>query len=135
MKKTLVIIGVLILIPVGWILYGINKAKNYEFAYITQDASSYNIELRGVRYLMAHDPITALMFKTYEAKANYNVPRISGVIDGAEIPVQDGYYNLVGSITFIDGKISVDLAADNYDDGIKDPVSWNGVYEIVFKTR
>jgi hypothetical protein len=128
MKKALLIFGFIILLLIGWFAYIATKAENYENAIAYYEGSFYKIELKGVRYLMAHDPVTALMGETYEKTYIINTPRITGVVSGNEIPVKKGYYKYLGNIIFKENKMIIDLYYDNYDDGIKDPISWNGEY-------
>ena len=131
MKKALSIVSLIVLLIAGWLVFISNKAENYKNAFVTKDGSFYKIELKGVRYLMVHDPISALMGRTYEATYVINVPRITGIVKGNEIPVKKGYYKYLGSITFSGDKMMVDLYYDNYDDKIKDPISWDGEYTLV----
>lgn len=113
--------ALLTIVIVGWLVFISNKAKNHEGATVTKDGSLYKIEFTGVRYLMVHDPISALIGKTYEATYSIKVPRITGVVEGSEIPVKRGYYKYLGTISINGNKIIVDLYADNYDDNTKDP--------------
>jgi hypothetical protein len=105
------------------------SSYNYKEAHYTKTQNSYLIEVKGKRRLMAHDPISLLMGKTYEAKQVFEVPRIEGIVKGSEIPRLPGYYKYVGTIKFENQSMVIDLYADNYDEKKKN-VSWNGVYVL-----
>lgn len=49
---------------------------------------------------------------------------------GVGNPAERGYYKLLGGIAFAGGRMPVELYYDNYDDNIRDPLSWNGEYAI-----
>ena len=69
-------------------------AKNYEQAYFSKHGSGYLVELKGKRYLLAHDPVSAILGKTSEETYEIEIPRIDGTIDGSEIRVERGSYKL-----------------------------------------
>jgi hypothetical protein len=75
-------------------------AKNYEQAYFSKHGSVYLVELKGKRYLLAHDPVSAILGKTSEETFEIEIPRIDGTIDGSEIRVERGCYKYSGSIVF-----------------------------------
>ena len=77
---------------------------------------------------MAHDPVSAVRGQTYEETLTIELPRIEGVIEGAEIPVRPGYLRYVGRVVIANGKMKVDLY---YDDNNKVPLLWNGEYTLV----
>lgn len=81
--------------------------------------------------LMAHDPISALQAKTYETSDTFILPRISGRIEGSEIPRKPGYYTLGGYINISGDSMEVCLFFDNIDDHTKDRLSWNGKYTLL----
>lgn len=80
---------------------------------------------------MAHDPISALKAKTYEVSDVFILPRISGRIEGSEIPRKSGLYRLSGYIEISDSNMDVNLLFENTDARRPDPVSWNGKYTLV----
>jgi hypothetical protein len=80
---------------------------------------------------MIHDPISLFLRKTYQDSAQYIIPRSEGVIKGQELPLKEGYYNLVGDITIKGNHLKIDLSADNYNDKTLDPSTWNGDYKLV----
>jgi hypothetical protein len=112
-------------------LSGCGRSENYEQARYVESGTRYEVTLRGKRLLMAHDPISALQGKTYEDRFVLDLPRLSGLVRGDEIPVRPGYYNYLGQIEFKDGRMVVDLYINNTDDGTKDALSWNGQYTLV----
>ncbi len=71
---------------------------------------------------MVHDPISALMGRTYEATEVIKVQKITGTVKGEEIPVDPGYYKYLGSIIFQGNKMTIDLYYDSLDDNTKDPI-------------
>lgn len=109
---------------------GCSGAKNDEQAYYTPQGPGYVIELRGRRYFLAHDPLSALRRKTYEATYQLVVPRIEGTIDGSEIPRRPGYLRYSGTIEIAGGRMTIKLAYRNDDDTRLDPFTWNGTYRL-----
>lgn len=107
-----------------------DKRRNYEVAAVTHVGALYRVELKGVRYLMVHDPISALMAPTYEESYEFELPRIEGVVKGEEIPRPHGWYKLLGTVTFAGERMTVDLYYDNTDDKTQPPLSWNGDYVV-----
>jgi hypothetical protein len=75
-----------------------SRASNDEHAYFAKHGSSYLVELKGQRLLLAHDPVSAIRGRTYEETLTIELPRIEGVIDGAEIPVGPGSVSYVGRV-------------------------------------
>lgn len=130
LKRTLkIVLPVVLVLAVGYSCTR-DKTRNDEIASVTRAGEMYRIELKGIRYLMVHDPIALLMRRTYEETYVLTVPRIEGVVAGGEIPVKRGHYKLLGGIAFAGGRMTVDLYYDNYDDKIRDPLSWNGEYSL-----
>ncbi len=106
------------------------RASNYERAYFAKQGAKYLVEMKGRRLLMAHDPISFIRGRTYEETLTIEVPRIEGVIEGAEIPVSPGYLRYVGRVVITKGKMKIDLY---YADSTKHPLPWNGEYTLVQK--
>lgn len=131
MKKVILIIVAILLIAVSLLVLLRPKVRNNATALIYKENASYLIVLTGTRYLMVHDPISALLGKTYNETYKITVPRINGIVAGSEIPVEKGYYHYQGQIEFRGNKMIVNLYYDNYDDNRKDALSWNGVYSII----
>ncbi len=109
-----------------------DKTSNDEVAAVAREGETYRITLTGTRYLMVHDPVSLLRRPTYSATKVLTVPRLTGTVDGAEIPVQQGYYKLLGSIVFDGDRMTVDLYYDDTDDRVRHPLSWNGAYTLRF---
>ena len=109
-----------------------DKTSNDEIAVVAREGETYRITLTGTRYLMVHDPISALIGPTYTETYVLPVPRLTGTVAGAEIPVQRGHYRYAGSIAFDGDRMAVDLYYDNTDDKIRDPLSWNDSYTLRF---
>lgn len=108
-----------------------SKVENYSNAYYSVAGEHYVVTLKGKRNRMAHDSISALLARTYEEVETIEVPRIDGVVEGREIPVPKGCYGYVGRIAFAGTEMKIDLYYDNYDDGKKEPLSWNGDYMLL----
>ena len=77
---------------------------------------------------VAHDPISFLFRGSSEVVENFDVPRITGVVKGEEIPRPKGYYGLLGTISFNGEYVVIDLSYDNYDDNTQPSLNWNGKY-------
>lgn len=107
-----------------------SRAGNNERAVFTRHGDRYSIEMKGRRYLMAHDPISFLRGRTYEETLTMDVPRIEGIIEGAEIPVSPGKLRYVGRVAITSRRMKVDLYYDHPD---RDPLPWNGEYTLVPK--
>jgi hypothetical protein len=105
-------------------------AKNYEQAYFSKHGSGYLVELKGKRYLLAHDPVSAILGKTSEETYEIEIPRIDGTIDGSEIRVEPGSHKFNGSILIYQNRMTVNLALPNTDAKRPDPLSWNGRYRL-----
>lgn len=58
------------------------------------------------------------------------VPRITGTVQGDEIPVKKGYYKYVGEIIFAKEIMTLDLYYDDTDRMTKTPLTWNGEYTL-----
>ena len=79
---------------------------------------------------MAHDPVSALMRKTYEDSILLPLPVADGTLLGENIPVEPGYYTYTGEIQRQGKSLTVNLYFNNTDDNSKGPVGWNGKYEL-----
>ena len=107
--------------------------SNDEHAYFSKHGASYLVELKGRRRLMAHDPVSAIRGRTYEETLTIELPRIEGVIEGADIPVKPGFLRYTGRIVITGHKMKVDLYYDNRDENTKVGLLWNGEYTLVPK--
>lgn len=113
-----------------------SPAYNHENASINQKGDIFELRFAGERIYMSHDPISALSRRTFTDTFILNLPRNKGVIRGNEIIKQDGY-PLLGKIEIKKGKVMVNLFYDNFDDHIKDPLDYNGIYKLktVYNTK
>ena len=118
------------LIAVLLALFMTGCAKNYNNEVATYEAVSngYRITVNGMRGNMAHDPISLIFRGSSEVSEVINVPRISGIVQGNEIPTEKGHYKYLGFISFVDGKMIIDLQYDDYDRGTTPDSWWNGSY-------
>ena len=105
-------------------------AKNYNNEVATYEAvdNGYRITVKGMRGNMAHDPISLIFRGSSEVSEVINVPRISGVVEGNEIPTEKGNYKYLGFIRFVEGKMLIDLQYDDYVRGTTPDSWWNGSY-------
>src|SRR5215203_4427897 len=103
---------------------------NDEGARYAKHGATYLVEMKGRRRLMAHDPFSAIRGRTYEETLTLELPRIEGVIEGAEIPVGPGHLRYAGRVVITKAKMKVELY---YDDNTKHPLPWNGEYTLVQK--
>ena len=110
------------------LLTACSRTGNYEDAYFSKEGSSYLVEMKGTRRLMAHDPISGLLGRTYEETLTMKLPRIEGVIEGSEIPVPPDKLSYVGRVVIENGKMKVDL---RYDGSDRAELPWNGDYTLV----
>jgi len=126
-------LSVLIGLPLTYWYLFTSPASNNKKATIENVDNQYLITMTGKRSLMVHDPISALKPGTYLDTFRVIIPRAEGTVNGEEIPTKPGEYKMLGSLTIDKEKMRLDLYYDNYDDKIKDPVSWNGEYKLQWK--
>lgn len=117
-----------------WILFGYfyvytSPAYNHEDAVLKQKGAYYELTLTGERVYMSHDLVSALKRATYTDTIVFRLPRNHGVIQGKEIQKKGGY-PLLGNVELKSGTIKVQLYYDNFDDHIKEPLSYNGSYRL-----
>jgi len=108
-----------------------SETVNDEHAYFVKSGPRYLVELKGQRRLMAHDPISAIRGGAYEATLTIELPRIAGIIDGAEIPVRPGYLRYAGRVVITSRKMNVDLYYDDRDGNTRVALLWNGEYTLL----
>ena len=108
-----------------------SRTGNDERAYFVKHGATYLVEMKGRRRLMAHDPFSAILGRTYEETLTIEVPRIEGVIEGAEIPVRPGRLRYAGRVAIRGRQMRVDLYYDDRGDNTKVPLAWNGGYTLV----
>lgn len=107
------------------------RTGNYYRAYFTKYGTSYFVEMKGTRRLMAHDPISSIRGATYEETLMIQLPRIEGVIKGSEIPVPSDKLPYIGEIVITKHKMKVDLYYDQRSESKKVPLPWNDEYSLV----
>jgi hypothetical protein len=120
-----------IVLSIATLLSACARTGNDEHAYFTRHGSRYVVELKGRRLLMAHDPISALRGRTSEETLKIEVPRIEGVIEGADIVLTETSFRYAGRIVINKDRMTVDLYDDHRDDHRRVPASWNGEYILV----
>ena len=101
---------------------------NHDRAYFTREAHVFRVELAGRRFPLVHDPVSLLTASTREESFTLELPRIEGVIEGAEI-----HHTYLGRVTIASGRMTVDLYYRDEDRG-RQALSWNGTYTLVQKT-
>ena len=109
----------------GWDRYA---DRNDGRASFVADGRSYRVELTGWRFPLVHDPVSLLVQRTRRATLTLSLPRIEGVIDGAEIPVEPDKLRYSGRVVITDRKMQVDLY---YAGGDRRPLPWNDDYTLV----
>src|SRR5262245_27461390 len=87
------------------LVWACSETGNDKHVYFIKNGPSYLVELKGRRRLMSHDPFSALRRRTYEETLTIELPRIAGVIDGAEIPVRPGHIPYAGRVVITSGKM------------------------------
>ena len=113
------------------VLCGCGTSKNYRTARYVEADGRYLVTMSGRRMLMAHDLISALLRLTEKTTNTFVLPRITGRIEGSEIPNKRGYYRYEGHIDILGRNMVVRLFFDNIDYYKKEEVSWNGKYILV----
>ena len=117
-----------LLIPIFYLF--VSPENNNKTATIEKMENSYLVTVTGKRSYMVHDPISYLKRGTFLDSFEIIIPRAEGVINGQEIPRESGHYKILGKLTIVKEKMILDLYFDNTDDKIKDPLNWNGDYEL-----
>ena len=108
--------------------------KNYKEASVFVRNNQTYIRLKGRRVGMVHDPISILKNKLYADSLLIPIPRLeNGIIDGKNIPVEEGYYKYQGYISIVKPKLIVNLQIIDTDDNKIKPETYNGEYTIVEK--
>ncbi len=120
---------------IGWFIYFDSKTGIYEDATATKKGDYYEIELKREARYMVHDPISLIEGDTYTETLILKLPRISGTVNGAEIPrEEEGTFKYVGTVEFKeDNKMIIDLYYDNYERNTKDRIMYNGEYKLTIK--
>jgi len=126
MRSVLVAAGCLLML-----VSACSSVGNNERAYFAKQDRSYLVELKGTRRKMAHDPISLIRGRTYEATLTLQLPRIEGVIQGSEIPVMEGYLRYTGQVLITKDKMKLDLYYDDPGVSARMPLPWNGEYTLV----
>ena len=125
-RRILAVIGGLLIIS---FYVFISPTNNNNTAIIQSDQNKYILTLTGRRLLMVHDPISALLRKTYVDTLKLLIPRQSGVINGGEISTKEGY-KVNGTLNINENRLKVDLYYINDDEKTRDPLSWNDNYQV-----
>ena len=107
----------------GWLKYA---DRNDGRAYFVADGNVYRVELTGWRFPLVHDPLSLFLESTRRDTLTLDLPRIEGVIEGADIPVGPDKLRYGGRVVITDRKMQVDL----YYDGDRRPLSWNDDYTL-----
>jgi hypothetical protein len=128
-RTTLIATGVLLLAAACWERHA---ETNEERAYFTRHGHLYRVEMKGRRFPLVHEPMSLLLSRTYEETFTLELPRIEGVIDGTEIPVESGKLHYVGRVVITQHKMKVDLDYDD-DERPRRPLPWNDDYTLVQK--
>ena len=104
--------------------------RNYDRATFAMEGDLYQVEMKGLRFPLVHDPLSLVLARTRENSFTLELPRIEGVIDGSEI-VRSGSYRYLGRVVITNGRMKVDLYFPD-EDGQR-ALSWNDEYSLVPK--
>ena len=126
-------VSLVVICLVATLVSSCGRASNDERASYTTQGSSYLVEMKGRRLLMAHDPLSWLRGRTYEDTLTLELPRIDGVVEGREIPVKPDKLRYTGRVVMTSGRMTVDLHYVNRDGRTEAPLPWNGEYKLVEK--
>jgi len=107
-----------------------SPVKNNEIAEIKPAQTGYELTLTGKRLNNSHDLVTVFSKKTYLDTLKILLPRKKGTINGEEIKVKKGNYEYLGTINIENKKINLELYYNNSDNNTKQPLIWNGKYEL-----
>jgi hypothetical protein len=119
-----------ILVSFAILVLACSRTGNDERAYFVKRGTTYVVEMRGRRRLLSHDPLSAIRGRTYEETLTIELPRIEGVIEGAEIPVRSGYLRYAGRVAITNRKMKVDLSYQG-EANARVALLWNGDYTLV----
>ena len=76
---------------------------------------------------MTHDPVSAILRKTYEDSISFLIPRQNGVVQSNEIKVVQNRYKPLGIISISENEMLIKLY---YDSAQTEPDGWNGKYNL-----
>ena len=113
------------------LLAGCATEQNYRQARCQVFESGYEITLSGKRGSLSHSLIRAMVEQTYEATQTFHAPRVSGVVDGADVPSEKGSYKYGGTLEFTGKILNVNLHYIDTDRNQLLPLSWNGAYSLI----
>jgi len=122
MRRLVIAAGLLLVIS------ACSRTGNHERAYFSKQGTRYLVEMTATRRLMAHDPVSALLGRTYEESLTVELPRIDGEIDGSEIEPPPKRLRYTGRVVIKHGKMKIDL---RYDDSTQHELPWNGDYTLL----
>jgi hypothetical protein len=110
-------------------LAGCATESNHPRAECRSVSGAYELSLSGTRRSLSHSLIRAFVVEpTYETSTKFLVPRLSGVVEASELPVENGKYRYGGSIQFVRSQLTVNLHYIDTDRNMLVPLSWNGQY-------
>jgi hypothetical protein len=114
----------------GCAAFGPQKEK---VAIYWKSGDRFVIEVAAKVKTHGHDLIDVVRYGTDRETEQFDLPRVEGKIDGAEIHHKAGTYPYVGSITIRDGQMTIDLSWDKYDLKRIEHAYWSGRYVLVEK--
>jgi hypothetical protein len=127
-RRLLILICAALLAAVWWERHA---ERNVERAYFSSDGPGYLVEMKRWRFPLVHDPLSLLLGRTYEETLTMRLPRIEGVIDGTEIPVDADKLRYVGQVVITERKMKVDLYYGGDGENTRRPLPWNDEYTLV----
>ena len=115
------------------VFYFVPQRLNNKTATIEKNKGQYILTVTGKRTYMPNTLFQVYIPTTYIETFKITLPKSEGIINGQEIPTDQGGYKLLGSVSIYNKKIRIDLFYDNYSKNIKEPLTWNGDYKLKWK--
>ena len=109
---------------------GCATPRNFPQASCRKTGVGYEIALSGMHSNMTHSITGYLRRPLVEEKIQFVVPRISGIVDGSEIPRSPGMYAYGGTMEFRPPQLFVDLHYIDTNERTNLALDWNGSYQL-----
>lgn len=131
MKTQNILISVIIF---SLVIISCSGSKNNDTAFLVPKNNQIFLQLTGKRLPLVHDPISAFTSKAINDTLLINIPYLKeGIINGRDIPVEEGYYKYQGYINFSKETVSVKLQIIDSDSKKNVEEPYNGMYKLIRK--